>query len=745
MIKWTKYQAIALRRDILAYYGRSMELKEKVIYQPLKEHLENVAKLCEDFIKPVSNLEIGTVLGYLHDVGKYSDDFQRRIRGEKIRVPHADAGARILEEYYRSTKNPIYRLLTHVVYGHHSGLHDYGTPAKGMCKQLKGPSTDVSAWKEEIEILPTIGPQDLKLKLRGKEEIFGFTLQFYTRFLLSCLVDADRIDAQNFPNQEATKAMAVNVQMEMLKERYDQHMTRLARNARASHLNQIRNAILKNCLDKGRQKNGMYSLTVPTGGGKTLSSLGFALTHAVTNKQKRIIYAIPFTSIIEQNASVFTEVLGKEHVLEHHSNYENPYNKQEELIKFQLAQENWHEPVIVTTNVQFFESLFSHKATKVRKLHNIAQSIIILDEIQSLPNKYIKPCLMALNELVVNYGCTVVLCSATQPEYHKNKLFLEEVSVEEIVENPSRLFEELKRTEEHYIGDQTIEDIVDKISVDRQALCIVNTKKHARELFEHLKGEENCFHLSTNMHPNHRKAVLSTIRQLLKDGKKCKVISTQLIEAGVDIDFPIVYRSITGIDSIVQAAGRCNREGKLDKGLVYVFKPEENYIGKEYLALIASIGEMLLKKEEDFLALTSISKYFVQLFDVTNQNLDYYHIIQLCSNGIQNPHDIRFDFEEISTNFKFIDNQGYSLIIPTEECVNALLEQMRFTHSIQAIMRKLAPYTISVKKYELDALEEAGALRIVEGSLIVLDDLKFYSENLGLVIKKEHDDFDYVI
>ncbi|PHV71525.1 CRISPR-associated helicase/endonuclease Cas3 [Sporanaerobium hydrogeniformans] len=729
----------------MEYYGRSVQQKEEIVYQFLKDHLKNVARLCEGFVEPISAPQIGTILGYLHDVGKYSDDFQRRIRGEKIRVSHADAGARILEEYYMHTKNPLYRLLTYVVYGHHSGLHDYGTPAKGMCKQLKIPSTNVSAWKEEIGVLPAISPQDLKLQLRGKEEFVGFTLQFYTRFLLSCLVDADRIDAQDFPNLEATKAMAVNTSMETLKERYEQHMTRLAANARESHLNQIRKGILKNCLDKGRQKKGMYSLTVPTGGGKTLSSLGFALTHAVANKQKRIIYAIPFTSIIEQNASVFADVLGKEHILEHHSNYENPYNKQEELVKFQLAQENWHEPIVVTTNVQFFETLFSHKATKVRKLHNIAQSIIILDEIQSLPNKYIKPCLMALNELVVNYGCTVVLCSATQPEYHKNKLFLEEVNVEEMIENPSKLFEELKRTEEHYLGEQTIEEIACKIRADRQALCIVNTKKHAREIFERLEGEENCFHLSTNMYPKHRKTILSSIRQLLKDDKPCKVIATQLIEAGVDIDFPIVYRSITGIDSIVQAAGRCNREGKLAKGLVYVFKPEEEYIGKEYLALTAGIGEMILNKEEAFLDLPSISKYFTYLFDITHQNLDYYHILQLCTDGIQNPYDIRFNFEEISTNFKFIDNQGYSLIIPNEESVNELLEQVRFTHSVQAIVRKLASYTISVKRYELDGLKEEGALRIVEETLMVLDDLKFYNEDIGLVIKKEQDDFDYVI
>lgn len=730
----------------MQYYGRKIEIDGEIKYQLLKEHLDNVAGLCEEFINPISSKRIGTVLGYLHDVGKYSEDFQRRIRGENIRVPHADGGAKILEEYYADTTNPIYRLMTYVVYGHHNGLHDYGTSVQGMCRQLQLPSSDISHWKNEIGVLTTIVPQDLHLKLRGtQKEVVAFTLQFYTRFLLSCLVDADRIDAQNFPCGEASRAMLKNVSMDMLKQRYDEYMDKIKKRASLSRLNTIRNKILKDCLEKGAQKPGIYSLTVPTGGGKTLSSLGFALTHAAIHHKKRIIYAIPFTSIIEQNAQIFADVLGREYVLEHHSNYENPYSKKEELIKFQLAQENWYEPIVVTTNVQFFETLFSHKATKVRKLHNIAQSIIILDEIQSLPNKYIKPCLAALNELVENYGCTIVLCSATQPEYHKNKLFLEEVKIQEIIQEPSELFKALKRTEEHYIGAQSIEEISTKVRENKQVLCIVNTKRHARELFNLLDGEVNCFHLSTNMHPKHRKDVLHTIRTLLNEGKPCRVIATQLIEAGVDIDFPIVYRSITGIDSIVQAAGRCNREGKLEKGNVYVFKPEDNYIGKEYLARIAAIGEWILNNEKGSLTLNSISEYFKQLFDITSQNLDYYHILKLCANGIENPKDIRFDFEKISSKFKFIENQGYSLIIPTEEDVNVLLEQIKFTHSVKSVIRKLAPYTISIKKYELDTLEEAGALRIVEGSLLVLDDLKFYDEKLGLVLKEERDDFDYVI
>ncbi|MBU3812179.1 MAG: CRISPR-associated helicase Cas3', partial [Candidatus Niameybacter stercoravium] len=496
---------------------------------------------------------------------------------------------------------------------------------------------------------------------------------------------------------------------------------------------------------KAQGRRGFYSLTVPTGGGKTLSSLGFALYHAVANEQKRVIYTIPFTSIIEQNAEVFARVLGRNNVVEHHSNYENPYKTKEELLKFQLAQENWYEPIIVTTNVQFFETLFSNKPSKVRKLHNISNSIIILDEIQSIPNKYIKPCLAALNELVINYDCTIVLCSATQPEYDKNKLFLEEVKIEEIIDDPQKLFKELRRTKEYYIGHQTIEDLAERLQSEEQALCIVNTKKHAKDLFEMLGQEDNHFHLSTHMYPVHRKEVISQIKELLQEGMPCKVISTQLIEAGVDIDFPKVYRSLSGIDSIVQAGGRCNREGKLEQGEVYVFKPEEKYIGKEYLALTAAIGEMCIGVQEDFLGLESISHYFSQLFDITTQKLDAYNVLGICEASLENPKDIRIAFEDLADNFKFIQNEGYPIIIPDTEQVEILLDQIKYSKNPKGLLRKLAPYTVTVKKYELDALKEYGALNIIEGNLLVLNDLNFYDHKLGLVITLKEDDFEYVI
>lgn len=331
-------------------------------------------------------------------------------------------------------------------------------------------------------------------------------------------------------------------------------------------INLLRNEIFNDCINKSRGDRGFYSLCVPTGGGKTLSSLGFALNHAKQNGHDRIIYSLPFTSIIEQNARVYSEIFGEENVLEHHCNFnfsneigENEYL--EKQLKYKLATENWDMPLIVTTNVQLFESMYSNKPSSARKLHNIYNSVIILDEAQVIPNEYLKPCIKALEELVRNYSCTVLFCTATQPEFKKNGL-IEDFDVVEIVNDTYKLFNDLKRVDGEFIGRQSVKDVCYKMDLHKQVLTIVNTKKHAKEIFENLSESEGNFHLSTNMYPNHRKEVIKIIRERLKNGEECRVVSTQLIEAGVDVDFPVVFRSIAGIDSIVQAAGRCNREGK---------------------------------------------------------------------------------------------------------------------------------------------------------------------------------------
>ncbi len=726
------------------YYGRKIDNEDEVIYQLLKEHLENVANLCNKFMKNITSGQVGLFIGLLHDIGKYSEDFQRRLKGENIKVGHALAGAKFAEAKYEESKgtNPIYRLLAHVISGHHRGLEDFGTPAQGLCKKLKEEIAECEAWKEEIKEVPIIKPMDMKMKLRM--ETLGFSLQFYTRFLFSCLVDADRIDAQNFPNQEATRLMSGHATVDELKERFELHMSKLKSKAKKSEINSIRNQILNSCIDKAKYEKGFFSLTVPTGGGKTLSSLAFALNHAILNGHDRIIYTIPFTSIIEQNAQVFSQILGRENVLEHHSNFENPFTTQEETLKLKIAQENWHEPVIVTTNVQFFETLFSHKASKVRKLHNIANSIIILDEVQSIPNKYIEPCMCALNELVVNYGCTVVLCSATQPEFDKNNIFKETVKIQEIIDDTNKLFKALRRTTEHYIGDKDINEIASQIKGQNQVLCIVNTKRHARDIYDLLSKEDNVFHLSTNMYPLHRQETLKKIRELLLAGLPCKVISTQLIEAGVDIDFPVVYRAMAGIDSIVQAAGRCNREGKLETGHVYVFRPEEKYIGKEYLALTAELGRMIVEATPRFLDLSSISQYFYNLFGA-GTNLDVAGILEACQKACQNPTNLSFEFETMSDHFKFIENQGYTLVIEANEEVTKLLESIKFTKTIGGALKKLATYSINVKRYELEQLDELGAIKCIEDRILVLTSKSLYDEKLGLAIRTPEEDFEYVI
>lgn len=292
--------------------------------------------------------------------------------------------------------------------------------------------------------------------------------------------------------------------------------------------------------------------------------MAFALDHAVTHNLSRVIYAIPFTSIIEQNAKIFQDILGRDEVLEHHCNFKESDDLEDVAYNSRrgLATENWDAPVVVTTNVQFFESLFHNKPSRCRKLHNIARSVIILDEAQAIPTEYMEPCLAALRELVEHYGCTIVLCTATQPALDdKSSLRMALPKIEEIVDDSKHLYEALQRTTVSFVGKLTDDELAVRLEEENQVLSIVSTKPQARALFELLQGHDGVFHLSTNMYPQHRRRVLDEIRTRLKQNKTCRVISTSLVEAGVDLDFPVVYRAMAGLDSIAQAAGRCNREG----------------------------------------------------------------------------------------------------------------------------------------------------------------------------------------
>ena len=771
---------IVSKNEVMAiYYGRKIERKGKFLWQPLSEHLKNTEGHCARFVGAFSDAEIGRQMGAFHDVGKYNPDFQRRLAKEDLLVSHAYAGALECEALFEASKggNFLYRLVGMAISGHHSGLKDYGTATAGYCGQMQAyDRASYAAWRAEAAERSVLDVQSWKKRWRFPKvraviadskrrrhldkRLIGFSLQMFGRFLFSSLVDADRIDAQNFPDGAADRYMAQCAKLADLGACFDAHMAKLQESAKPTPLNAIRSGIQRDCLAAAEGERGFYSLSVPTGGGKTLSSMAFALAHAKKYDMERVIYAIPFTSIIEQNAQVFAEIFGRDNVLEHHSNFELPplkadddreeRSQSEALERRKLAEENWHEPVVVTTNVQFFESLFSHKPGRARKVHHIANSVVILDEVQAIPVEFLQLCMAALQELVANYGCTVVFCTATQPEFDRNALFLTDVQIREIIADVPGLFGALRRTQETYLGAQTLAQVSERLLGERQALCIVNTKRHARDLARALAqaGAKDVYHLSTNLYSEHRKAVLAEIRKRLKDGLPCRVISTQLIEAGVDIDFPAVYRAAAGIDSVVQAAGRCNREGRRALGRVYVFVPEEKYRGKGYLERTAQIGGLTIEKYPHFLECDAVRAYFRDLFNLERGQTDAEGILELCEGIIgqnaKNPFDLRIPYAEIGKRFKLIADDTYALVIPTAQA-QALLAQAAFAPHLGGILRELAQYTVNVRKYELQWLAEQGALNKVAESIAVLADKNLYDETYGLLLESTDHFDDYII
>jgi CRISPR-associated endonuclease/helicase Cas3 len=429
-------------------------------------------------------------------------------------------------------------------------------------------------------------------------------------------------------------------------------------------------------------------------------------------------------------------VFGRENVLEHHCNYRDKDTPEEQgYDRWRgLAAENWDTPVVVTTNVQFFESLFSNKPSRCRKLHNIAKSVIVLDEAQAVPTEYLEPCLCALRELVERYGCSVVLCTATQPALDDESLFSRLENVLEIIADPGRLYEELKRIEVTFSGSLTDTQLSERIAGLEQVLCIVSTKKQARKIFELLPERDGAFHLSTNMYPVHRRRVLETVSQRLKEGLPCRVISTSLIEAGVDVDFPVVYRAMAGLDSIAQAAGRCNREGRLnDFGRVVIFE-SENPPRMPWLQRCASrAGETLRTlTEDDPLGLVAMRRYFELLYDV--QDLDKKQIVKRLDAPVDKY--LSFPFKEIAKDFRFIEDEGTPVIIPRESEAETLIQQLRFSEYPRPILRKLQQFAVTVRARELMKLNSDGAIEMVQDAYPVLRNMAAYNEQVGLCVNK---------
>ena len=714
----------------MKYYAHSSENPEKS-WQTLTDHLGKTAKIAGEYASKFNAEEFGYICGMLHDLGKYSQKFQQKLEGAILRVDHSTAGAQEAVNLYGQKFG---KLLAYCIAGHHSGLPNHGTAASTegtLYARLNKGIEDYSAYKNELDLTSNILTG---LPVKPIDEYQGFTLSFFIRMIYSCLVDSDFIDTESYMS-DTLKPRGNNATILKLNSTFNKFITNLGSDT--TKINIKRKDILEQCLSKANNDTGLYTLTVPTGGGKTYSSLAFALNHAKLHNLERIIYVIPYTSIIEQNAKVFKDVLGENSVLEHHSNYQFDNNDFEDVQavneKLKLASENWDIPIVVTTNVQFFESLFSNRSSKSRKIHNMAKSVIIFDEAQMLPIEYLKPSLLAVSELVKNYGSTAVLCTATQPSI--NELLPPSVKPIEIMDNPRQLYDDFKKVKVEKKGEMDDDTLANELNELEQVLCIVSTRKHAKEIFSRLK--DNVFHLSTLMCPVHRQETLIEIRKRLEDKQPCKVVSTQLIEAGVDVDFPVVYRSIAGIDSVVQSAGRCNREGRLPSGNVFVFKPVSEYAkAKGYLERTAKVADMVFRKYDDPISLDAIDYYFKMLYDIEGeQALDKKGIIDCFEERYK---QLEFDFQTAAEKYKLIESNTYSIVLPYNEVAKKLINEAQFSPYPRSLARKLQPYTISVYEYEYKTLLKNAVLKIINDSFIILDNFEInYDQNTGLIIPKD--------
>ncbi len=731
----------------------------------LNDHLNSVAKLAGEFASEFGNKDWGELVGYLHDLGKFNNDWQRylfrnsgypdpdaHIENNGSRPNHSTEGAVYIFEKFKKSK--MANALAYVIGGHHSGLPDWAPQlhARLFNENEKLKIEDLEKIKSIMDAkdylnspIPTSIPANYKL---GNNKEAAEQNHLWIRMLFSCLVDADFLDTEKYMEE---KERGNYLPLIELKKRLDKY---LSTKKSDSDLKKKRDNILSQCWEKARLDPGFFSLTVPTGGGKTLSSMAFALEHALTHNKKRVIVAIPFTSIIEQTSKVFKYgsdideeikvlksegkfLFGEDQVVEHHSNLD-PDN---ENYKNRLAKENWDAPIIVTTNVQLFESLFANKTSACRKLHNIVNSVIILDEAQMIPTEYLRPIISVLKGLVKYFGVTVLLMSATQPaltgKIGSGTSIIDGLdNVTEIIDDPDSLALGFKRVQIHLPKDftkqQSYEDIAEELKAFDQVLCIVNRKDDCRQI--HKLMPEGTIHLSGYMCGEERSEVISDIKNKLKNNEPVRVISTQIVEAGVDIDFPVVYRALTGLDSIAQAAGRCNRENKLkDGGNVFVFvPPKSSPIG--FLRKSEDAGKAIIRNKTNLELIPSIySEYYNYLYSnlITFDKADFvYHILS-------NTSDFYFSYKTFAQYFNMIDSTNqYSIVVwykseKTRKDSRTLIEKLKYNPS-KELLRKLQRYIVNVPANIFANITKANYIENCNGYWVQSDE-NLYKPGLGLL------------
>lgn len=729
----------------MRYYAHSRAERPEAEWQPLETHLSAVASIAREFADAFGAGEWGYLAGLWHDLGKYSPEFQHYLRTsaeacaetQPGRVDHSTAGA----QWSASAVPLLGHLLAYAIAGHHSGLLD-GRSSTGA-SQLDRLSKRIPPWEHGLSELPRTAPPALPDFLRralGNDKD-AFAAAFFARMVFSCLVDADFLDTERFMRGEAAAAARGGFPtLGGLITPFFQSLAMLV-HPEDNEVTRARQAVRAACEAAAGQAPGFFSLTVPTGGGKTLSSLAFALRHAQCHGLRRIVYVSPFLSIIEQNADVFRKHLGDGALIEHHSNVEMGSGTE----AGRLASENWDAPVIVTTAVQFYESLFANRTSTCRKLHRLARSVVILDEAQTLPVYLLKPCLRALRELTTHYGSSVVLCTATQPEIKWRPEFdIGLKDIREIMPDPPALYQRLRRVNLRDLGVVPDADLAARLAGVPRALCIVNTTRHARELFRALGAGEGHFHLSARMCAAHRREILDAIRGRLDQRESvCRVISTQVVEAGVDVDFPVVYRALAGLDAIAQAAGRCNRHGRLPgRGEVYVFQSEHASVNRYFTETATCAAQVFERHAEDPLSLAAVERYFRLYYWDQKSRWDERDLTGRFrldgKSGSPLPFD--FDFATAAERFRLIDDAGQrAVIVPWGAKGVALCAGLRaMSKPSREALRSAQRYIVQVRLPEWNRAVDRGDIRLLFEDLGVLESREaFYDQHTGLNLEAE--------
>lgn len=718
-------------------------------WQTLPDHLEATADKAALMASAFGMAGAARLAGGYHDIGKATEDFLRRLAGGPS-VEHSLAGAYLVRK--RNWVGPerlMADLVAYSIAGHHAGLPDWTGDSSSLSARLERfEQEDMKkldpAWTSYI-------PSQLESLAPGRrpnpDGEWGFMLAMLGRMLFSCLADADFQDTEQF--YARVEGRAVDRTWPRLADllpgfigRFDAYMAKKTAEAADNPVNRLRAEVLAHARARAGDRQGLFTLTVPTGGGKTLTSLAFALEHARAHGLDRIIYAIPFTSVIDQTADVFRDVLGGDAILEHHSALdEEGLKSRADRDKLKLARENWDAPIVVTTNVQLFESLFAHRPSRCRKLHNIARSVIVLDEAQTLPRPFLIPIMRAIKELANNYGTSVVLCTATQPALGDKHFGNHALPLEgcELAPDPTALGEQLRRVRLELAGEMDNDALVAALAGRPQALVIVNSRAHALDLYKAARdaGLDGVVHLTTRQYAVHRRRILADVRHRLKHDLPCRLIATSLVEAGVDLDFPCAFRAEAGLDQIAQAAGRVNREGRRDpdQSIVTVFKPVGYSVPREIKGLIGDFTS-IQRNHDDLLSLAAIADYFGEVFWRLGDNLDREGILESCQADREGVHCA---YRTIGEKFRMIESGLLPVIVATEPEAQAVVEKLGAEDVPSgALARQLQGYVVQVPPKARGLLMAAGHVRLEHEALrgdqfAVLQKPDLYTEEIGLL------------